>query len=433
MPPTNVFSLVQARKRGEARRSRLWEAQLTMLRLRERWSFNDSTALPWGAASVKDVVPLDADIFCVVSKSGHADVYTTRLADDSEHRSNEENGPRLHWLLDLRVFAEERVRLVSHIRCGSAILVVFSISDRRRRHAGNTDPPRYDPTTLFVRVLDAVALRRGELQPRDCGTLSSVVVPAGGFVEVDDQNEGIFVCDCDTLRCWDARSFQPRFTLGPWEDGMPNIRFTRGFLALMRGTEVGVEIRLRRLSDGGEVARREVSVPNVEVPIVFLELLNEIAMLKWQGSEVIVVDLFGDGPPISVPGTSAWEPEVFVFVPSQRLALAKRTGAVELWKAARADSCRLVGIVSMIDDFAAGRFSVDERLAAFLVACRGVSEPQDGDNLLLLDLARCGGLSAALLGAGQGSSGVASVWLDLGQGLLVLRSRNGGLSAYSVT
>lgn len=466
MAPANAYCLVKARRYGGPR-PWLLEAQLTMLRLKERWAYADPSALPWDARTVKEVTLIDADTFCVVSEAGHADAFAASRAQASTGLpsgapSGVPNGvpsggegaeaaaeaaaaaaaaavaarsSRPRWLADLRLAPEERVKMVSHLASCRALLVVFGIHHRRFRGL------------LYVRVLDVGALRQGDTAPRDCGTLSAAVVHRGGFVEVDEPGQAVYVVDGDTLRCWDAHTLEPRFVLGPWETGPPNVRFTHGFVALVAstgtvGADEGVEISLYGAEDGRRVSARDVPLPQGQ-PLTILELLGDQLLLKCEGSDASVLDLGADTSPYQVLGTATWDPEVFVFVPAQKLMLAKHQGSLEIWKVLRGpNGCSRIAIVPAVGQFQAGRFAVDARLGVLLLArpaptvapcdrgggfcgvqgggrgglakdCAGVygaaasggcggaggnASIRKVDDLLLLDLLRCGAVRAALPG-----------------------------------
>jgi len=97
---------------------------------------------------------------------------------------------------------------------------------------------------------------------------------------------------------------------------------------------------------------------------------------------------------------------------------------------------RYPSLPGALGEFCSGRFCVDERLSAFFVASppsKTRDEENGGDDLLLLDLQRSGGLSGVLQGACEGPAGggVASMSLDMARGFLLLRGRRGGLYAHS--
>eukprot|EP00928_Gymnodinium_smaydae_P009191 TRINITY_DN133_c0_g1_i4.p1 TRINITY_DN133_c0_g1~~TRINITY_DN133_c0_g1_i4.p1 ORF type:complete len:427 (-),score=103.59 TRINITY_DN133_c0_g1_i4:1207-2487(-) len=423
-PPCNLFNIVQERRLG-GRRPRLREAQLTLLRLRQRWSVDGAHASPpWSPAGVKDVVQLGMDLFCVVTQVGLADVYRVE-ADGS-----------CAWIRDLRVSAEERVKLVANLRDSKSLLVVYSIAV----------PGLW--RQLCVRVLDfsSATTSAGDLVVRDCGELSSVVVGPGGFVEVDPQNQVIFVNDLDTFRCWDAVTLRPRFVLGPFEDGVPNPRWSLGYVCLLRsllldegeGHEVRLEACLYDVKDGRQLARREIPHPAMEeLRLVFTEIIDTFLLVKFADVEMSVMDLLEEGaPPVAVAGTAAWAPDNFIFVPSRRLMLCSVEGYLEVWKVPTVAACARVATVREAVALQASRACVDERLGVALLLGRdsgggsGASHAgQDGGSLLLVDLARCGKIGARLEDLG---GQVQSLYCDLDQKFLVVHRRTGILAAYSV-
>lgn len=447
MAPTNIFSFVQSRQYGGPR-TRLWEAQLTVLRMRERWSF--ARASPRGSRSVKDIVLLSRDAFCLVHSGGRADAFMSRVVSGER---------QMDWLTGLSIFDGERIKMVSHLRASQALLTVFAISGRGFQGK------------LFVRVLEVPPIFHGELRTRRCGSLSEVEVAAGGFIEFDDQNQCVWANDGQTLRCWDAGTFERRFALGPWlPQEVPNLRFTRGLAGLMRPLQTGaVEIGLHSAESGELLALQEVELRPQSTDLVFLEMVNDLALMKRRGCEVVVVSLRGAGHHV-LAGTAAWEPELFVFLPSRRLLLALFAESIEIWRCLRPDGCFKIGMVQQTEGFGPQRFSIDERLGAALVvrppddglrsgaakaqassrassgaprwsprlaALREADETavgnSSGADLSLIDLLRFGGTRAALQGAceGAGGGGVERVIFDIAQGLLILLGRNGGLFAYT--
>jgi len=449
MPPANMFAFVQSRRRGGPR-SRLRESQLKMLRLERRWSFPG--AIPRGCRSVKDVVPLTRDAFCVVMSSGRADAFASSAP--VARGQARPAGHELVWLASLSLFDGERVRLVARVRPSGSVLVVFAQTARSES--------RERRGTLYARVLDLPALLLGVAQVRDAGTLAAVSVPVGGFIECDEQNGCIWANDCQVLRCWDSQTFEQRFELGPWSpEYAPNVRFTAGMVALMRSSHGGVEVDLHDASSGNLLSRKLVDCRPYAEKFAFLELLNEFALMKRANTDVLIADLLGDKGACLIPDSSGWEPELFVFIPSRGLILARFARSLEIWRCVRPGTCCQVGVVERVMDFGAHRFSIDERLGLALVVqssrphaqalsplgsrhsqaegpsepppSRGGTEAEAGDDLALLDLVRFGGLRAALHGvcAGAGGGGVAHVAFSLADGLLVLLGSRGGIFAYS--
>ncbi|CAK0877771.1 unnamed protein product [Prorocentrum cordatum] len=421
MPPANMFAFVQSRRRGGPR-SRLRESQLKMLRLERRWSFPG--AIPRGCRSVKDVVPLTRDAFCVVMSSGRADAFASSAP--VARGQARPAGHELVWLASLSLFDGERVRLVARVRPSGSVLVVFAQTARSES--------RERRGTLYARVLDLPALLLGVAQVRDAGTLAAVSVPVGGFIECDEQNGCIWANDCQVLRCWDSQTFEQRFELGPWSpEYAPNVRFTAGMVALMRSSHGGVEVDLHDASSGNLLSRKLVDCRPYAEKFAFLELLNEFALMKRANTDVLIADLLGDKGACLIPDSSGWEPELFVFIPSRGLILARFARSLEIWRCVRPGTCCQVGVVERVMDFGAHRFSIDERLGLALVVqssrphaqalsplgsrhsqaegpsepppSRGGTEAEAGDDLALLDLVRFGGLRAALHGVCAGARG----------------------------
>jgi len=205
-------------------------------------------------------VPLVDDVFCVLTKAGHADAFVAEVGAEE---------PSLRWLVDINIFEGERVRLLSHLQISDSLLVVFA----------SRDGPN---GALYVRVLDVPAILRGQSTLRSCGTLSSITVPLGGFVEADYQNCCIFACTGQHLLCWDAGTFEQRFALGPWTSGMlPNVRFTQGSIGTLELLEQrsAVHICLHSVLNGSQRAQRELNLQPHNAPFVFLELINHHVLL----------------------------------------------------------------------------------------------------------------------------------------------------------
>uniref|UniRef100_A0A7S4VXP5 Uncharacterized protein n=1 Tax=Alexandrium monilatum TaxID=311494 RepID=A0A7S4VXP5_9DINO len=421
MAPINIFNFLQARQRGEAR-TRLRETQLTFLRLRERWALPH--AAPHGSQTVKDIVPLGDDAFCLVSTGGRADAYAATPGTIGSPR----------WLTSLAIFQGERVRMAAHLVSSCGLLTIFSVQGAAYRGR------------LFARVLDVPAVLKGETRTRNCGSLSDVSVPAGGFIEFDDQNHCVWASDGQRLRCWDARSFQERFALGPWAaQDVPNVRFTRGLAGLMRPCLDGaLQISLYDARDGRWLTQTEVKLRPPDVDFVFLELINECVLMKRRSCEVVVVGLKSSASHV-IRGTSAWEPDNFLFLPSRHLLLALFRETLEIWSCSSPEFCCRLGTIRQVPDVRDSRFSVDEALGALLVVRRrfarrraapaaAAAGDEEDEELALLDLLRFGGTRAALRGACEDlGGGVGRVLFSAARGHLLLLGRSGGLTAYSTS
>lgn len=348
---TNLFSFLQQRRQG-GRRHRCRDTQLTMLRLKPRWSA--PRMMPGGSSTVKHVVLLTEDVFCLVRKGGRADAFAAN--GDVEGGTSEEQP--LRWLADLNVYEGEKMRLVAHMCISNSLLTVFSISGRSFRGS------------LFVRVLDVASVIAGQLRTRDVGSLASTVVPTGGFVEFDAMNSCIWANDCQMLRCWDACTFEQRFALGPWQsEEMPNVRFTRGIIGLLsQPSPTMLDVKLYSSLEGRLQRQCEVHMPTIPDSdvIVFLELMNEQLLLKRLHCEVSLVDLVSGNERV-IPGTANWEPDMFVFSPARRLLLARFAESVEIWQLSEPNACSCIGVVRPLHDFGAHRFSIDMSLALALV------------------------------------------------------------------
>lgn len=471
MGSTNLFSFVESRQFGGPRH-RLLEAEIALLRLRPRWSAPNF--LPAGGGSVKHVVFLNLETFCLVFKGGHAHAFAvnhpSQQADQSTAgQSTADEQQPLRWLTDLCLFDEERMRLVAHMQVSASLLTVFSMADRQRRGR------------LYLRVLDAPSVLKGQVRTRSCGSLAATDVPSGGFVEYDSQNQCIWANDTENLRCWDAKTFQERFTLGPWGAGdIQNVRFTLGSVGLLKCLRSAVlEVTLHSTTDGRLERRCEVPFTG-GAELTFLELINQQLLLKHQQSEVLMIDLSTGGSQHVIKETQDWEPELFVFLPSQGLMLARLGEVLEIWQCARTGGCCRLGTVRPVPDFGANRFSIEERLGLALVmrpptrrtprgkeasaagvsgsspffARRGSSgsppsaattrrrsaQPAgtqavgspvlpEGESLALLDLLSFGQLRATLSSPcqGIGGGGVAHLSFDLQSGSLLLIGRLGGI------
>jgi len=393
----------------------MWRAQFSMLRMNMAWSLPG--AFPWGSKGLKDVFLLSHDTFCVVWKNGSGDVFCT-------HDSQEQP---LRWLTDLRVFENERVRLVSHLSSVKVILVIF---------LQHRDP---HPGTLYVRGLDVEPLLDGTLRVHDCGLLSNVAVRQGGFVEVSSLNQRVFVYDKNLLSCVDSNTFETSFTLGPWSDElMVSFRFTQGLVAVVRAVESGgaIDFQLYSVDKGAKVAQKQVELLPVHRPIVFLEFTNGHAILKREGSDVLVVDLFGRSSQCILTGLTAWEPSVFVFSPTWRLMLALCDSVLEVWRVPRPESCCRIGVVSPLADLNATRLSVDDRLAMALVLCQTPQGKEDGEDLALLDLLQGGTLRGVLpdvLAWTDHGGGVSHMDAALERGAVLLVGSNGDVCSYSTS
>jgi len=349
-------------------------------------------------------------------------------------------------------------------------LTVYSVTGRERRGR------------LYLRVLDVSAVMRGQVQTRSCGSLAATDVPSGGFVEFDSQNQCIWAYNTQTLRCWDALTFEERFKLGPWgAEDVQNVRFTLGGVGLLKCLRTTlIEVCFHCAKNGKLLSRCEVPVDEGVGPeLTFLELINQQLLLKRQGSEVVMVDLV-NGKQRVLPGTSKWEPELFVFLPSQGLMLARLGEALEIWRCGRAGGCCRIGVVRPVMDFSAHRFSIDERLAVALVVrppmvsprmvtprrrtIRGVASPmgsmpfqspvnvgtpasvaasprlpcpgrmrhreaaQQGESIALLDLLGSGEEQISLQAAcHSGTGNIAHLSFDMASGSLLTVGRSGGV------
>lgn len=421
MAPSNIFHFLQARERGHAR-TRLRETQVTLLRLRERWSLPH--AAPHGSDHVKDVIPLGYDAFCLVAKGGHAAAFAAAPAMPEVAPGT----PR--WLTSLNVFQGERIRMAAHLGGSRALLTVFAVPGAAYRGR------------LFARVLDVEGVLVGETRTRNCGSLADVSVPSGGFIEFDDQNQCIWANDGQYLRCWDACSFEERFALGPWAPGdMPNVRFTRGLAGLLRPARGGaIEVALHDARDGRLLTLTEVQLKPPDVDFVLLEMINECVLMKRQSCEVAVVSLKNSSCSV-LRGTAAWEPEAFVFLPSRHLILALFSDSLEIWTCSSPEFCCRLGTVRQLAQIRENRFCIDEHLgAALVVRSRAAAPPRSSpagrqdleEDIALLDLLRFGGTRAAVRGACEGASGgIGRVLFSAAQGLLLLLGRSGSLTAYT--
>jgi len=362
----------------------------------------------------------------------------------------------------LRLFREERVRLATVLEAAGALLIVFTLTGRDIRDK------------LFVRVLDVAPLLRGEVRVRSCGTLSSFVVPGGGFVEYDAQNESVWAHDGETLHCWDARSFERRFVLGPWiDEDLPNLRFTDGLVGLLSCEGDGrLWARLHSVADGASRHHCRLDLPGpADGEIAFIELVNEHALLKRVGGNLTVVDLAAASSR-SVEGTEDWDPDLFVFLPTQDVVLARFGDALEIWRCGGLGLCHRLSCVEGVGDFRQDRFSIDQHHALVLVvrqagggwrqdaalqhkagACdgcvvvdlhppevapsprcagrSGLLERSD-EELALLDIEAEGAARVALRGAcgGVGGGGLSHVAHQLATGTLLCLGQRGGVFLY---
>ena len=92
MAPRNIFSFLEGHRSGQPR-ARLCEAQLTLMRLQLRWEFPH--ALPRGSQSVKDIVQLSKDAFCLVHKGGRSDAYSAKDACGPDFSGSESDSLHL--------------------------------------------------------------------------------------------------------------------------------------------------------------------------------------------------------------------------------------------------------------------------------------------------------------------------------------------------
>lgn len=401
---------------------------------------------------MKEVIPLNKDVFCLVHKGGRADAYSAIFVP-GESGSLGSTECELRWLLCLSIFEGEKVKMIAHLAQCSALLVVYTIARDET------------PNTLHLRVLDVPSILKGEVKARNCRSLTDLKVRPGGFIEHDVQNNCLWASDIQSLSCWDACSLERRFHIDLASVDASNIRFSFGFVGIMQAFAGGVvQVQLYDSKTGRDAAYAKVNlIPdfsqnvNLDPDIVVLELIGGGAILaKCQGVQAAVVGVLGPSPQLChLPGTEDWEPDSFVFLPSSGLILALVNEVLEIWHCFLPDiascpmtpqpSCERIAVLR-VPDLDTRRLCIDEQLAAIIVArpadlrnelfqCARTVTPSwtAAEDLVLIDLLNQGGIRAALKGicGGTGGGGVAEMKVNFEEGRMILLSRKGALLCYA--
>eukprot|EP00405_Crypthecodinium_cohnii_P008533 CAMPEP_0206438852 /NCGR_PEP_ID=MMETSP0324_2-20121206/11876_1 /ASSEMBLY_ACC=CAM_ASM_000836 /TAXON_ID=2866 /ORGANISM="Crypthecodinium cohnii, Strain Seligo" /LENGTH=596 /DNA_ID=CAMNT_0053906389 /DNA_START=12 /DNA_END=1798 /DNA_ORIENTATION=+ len=434
----SMVAWLRERRRGRPR-ARTSELKFKLGQLRPFWSA--PRLMPAGSGTVQSIAMISKSAFCLLRSGGRADAFccdSETLPDNrrtnsrrrgginNNNNSNNNNNTNsssnsrrsnslgniaalensldgsaeraverhISWLTDLSVYEGEYVRMVAHLQSSQSILTAYTIPDELYRGF------------LFLRILDANAVLKGDLQTRSCGDLSELVIPAGGFVEYDTVNSCVWVNDRTTLRTWDATTFEQRLSvnLESFEDF--NVRFTWGAWGILWPGPVAGELMFRLYSakDGALQVDRKVSGGTTSTdghspagqptqnPVSFLELVGNLLLFKRSEQEATVINL-RTGDQSVIEGSRSWEPDLFFLVPKRKLVLALSGTTLEVWRLWNAPSCVKLGAIEGLERCSSKRIWLDQDKCLSLLFSSKPDVKLDDVEEEELDRPECQGLS----------------------------------------